>query len=60
MKKINICYLQSGGPTAVINSSLLGVILESFKHEEIGKVYGSVYGVEGLMKDNFLLVSVSF
>lgn len=51
MEKKALAYFQSGGPTAVINSSLYGVIAEAFKHEEIGGVYGSIHGVEGLIDD---------
>lgn len=48
----NILVGQSGGPTAVINSSLCGVITEAKKHNEIDKVYGMVNGIEGFLKDN--------
>src|SRR5690349_13049315 len=41
---------QSGGPTAVINSSLLGVIEAALEHPEISDVYGAVDGVEGLLE----------
>ncbi len=41
---------QSGGPTAVINASLAGVIEEAKKHSEITGIYGAVNGVEGLLK----------
>ena len=44
---------QSGGPTSVINASLVGVIKEAFKHENIEKVYGSFYGIEGILEENF-------
>lgn len=48
----NILVGQSGGPTAVINSSLCGVIAEAKKHNEIDKIYGMVNGIEGFLKDN--------
>ena len=48
----SLVYFQSGGPTAVINCSLYGVIAEAFKSNEIGGVYGSIHGVEGLIEDN--------
>jgi 6-phosphofructokinase 1 len=41
---------QSGGPTAAINSSLLGVIEASLERPEISHVYGAVDGVEGLLE----------
>lgn len=41
---------QSGGPTAVINGSLYGVIKEGLKnHEQIGTVYGMINGIEGFL-----------
>ena len=54
-KKKNLIVGQSGGPTAVINSSLYGVVKESLSHkDEIEKVYGMVHGIEGFLKDSFL------
>ncbi|MBR3266543.1 MAG: 6-phosphofructokinase, partial [Bacilli bacterium] len=55
MSKMRIVYFQSGGPTAVINSSLCGVVREAKKHpNEIEALYGSLYGVEGLIDDNLV------
>ncbi len=55
MAKKNLIVGQSGGPTAVINSSLYGVIREGLAHpEEIGRVYGMVNGIEGFLKGAFL------
>lgn len=46
----NILVGQSGGPTAVINSSLYGVIEEGLRNKEkIGTVYGMVHGIEGFL-----------
>jgi len=56
----NILIGQSGGPTAVINASLVGVISESKKHNEINKIYGMVNGIEGFLKGKFIdLTSIS-
>ena len=41
---------QSGGPTAAINSSLLGVIDAALASSEISQVYGAIDGVEGLLE----------
>ena len=55
MSKVNVVVGQSGGPTAVINSSLYGVIKESFAHpEEIDKVYGMVNGIQGFIEDRYI------
>jgi len=45
---------QSGGPTAVINASLAGVIEEAKRHPEIGDIYGAVNGVEGLLREEMV------
>ena len=48
----NMVYIQSGGPTSVINSSLYGAYKEAIRHpEEIGHIYGSINGIEGLIED---------
>lgn len=51
----NMVYIQSGGPTSVINSSLYGAIREAQKHHDvIGHIYGSIHGVEGLIYDELI------
>jgi len=51
----NMVYIQSGGPTSVINSSLYGAIKEAQKHPDlIGHIYGSRMGVEGLIDDDLI------
>lgn len=44
---------QSGGPTAVINSSVAGVYKRA-KEVGIEKVYGMVYGIEGFLHENII------
>lgn len=57
MKK-NILVGQSGGPTAVINASLYGVVTEGMNHlDEIEHVYGMVNGMEGFLKDDYMNLS---
>ena len=46
---MNIIIGQSGGPTAVINSSLVGVAQAALKHGA-DKVYGMIYGIEGFLE----------
>lgn len=46
----NCLVAQSGGPTAVINSTLLGVVKTALESEKIDSVYGSIYGIEGFLK----------
>ncbi len=45
---------QGGGPTAVINQSLVGVVLEARKFPEISRIYGARHGVSGILKEDFL------
>jgi ATP-dependent phosphofructokinase / diphosphate-dependent phosphofructokinase len=45
---------QGGGPTAVINQSLVGVVLEARKFSEITRVYGARHGVRGILQEDFL------
>ena len=55
MAKKNLIVGQSGGPTAVINSSLYGVVSEGLAHaDEIGHVYGMVNGIEGFLAGHVL------
>lgn len=45
---------QSGGPTQVINQTLVGIIKEARKHKEIKTLYGAVHGVAGILADNLI------
>jgi len=45
---------QGGGPTAVINQSLVGVVREARRFPEITKVYGARHGVRGILNEDFL------
>ena len=54
----NMVYIQSGGPTSVINTSLYGAIREAQKHpDKINRIYGSLHGIEGLMVDELIDIS---
>lgn len=52
----NIIVGQSGGPTAVINSSVAGVYKKA-KELGVEKVYGMVHGIEGFLDENFIDLS---
>ena len=47
-------FAQSGGPTAVINSSICGAIEEARKHKEIVAMYGSIHGILGVLHENMI------
>ncbi len=52
--KGNLIVGQSGGCTAAINSSLVGIVEEAMQHPEIENIYGMLHGVEGLLAENFI------
>lgn len=52
--KGKVVIAQGGGPTAVINQSLVGAALESRKFPQISKVYGAIGGVNGIINERFL------
>ena len=59
MKK-NIIAGQSGGPTAVINASLYGVIEEGLSRAgEVGTIYGMINGIEGFLSGHFMDLSAA-
>jgi 6-phosphofructokinase len=49
-----ILVAQGGGPTAVINQSLVGVALEARRFPEITHVYGAVHGVRGIINEDLV------
>jgi 6-phosphofructokinase 1 len=49
-----VLVAQGGGPTAVINQSLVGTVLESRKFPQVTRVYGALHGVKGIINEDFL------
>ncbi len=49
-----VLIAQGGGPTAVINQSLVGTILESRGQPTVDRVYGARHGVRGIVNEDFL------
>jgi len=49
-----VVVAQGGGPTAVINQSLVGAVLESRKFAQVTSVYGAINGVKGIINEDFL------
>jgi ATP-dependent phosphofructokinase / diphosphate-dependent phosphofructokinase len=49
-----ILVAQGGGPTAVINQSLAGVVLEARKFADVSRVYGAHHGVRGIVNEDLL------
>ena len=49
-----VLVAQGGGPTAVINQSMVGAVLESRKFRNVDLVYGAHHGVRGIINEEFL------
>ncbi|WP_400769594.1 6-phosphofructokinase [Methylosinus sporium] len=57
MSKIDfskVLIAQGGGPTAVINQSLVGAVLESRKFRAVDRIYGAYHGVRGIVNEDFV------
>lgn len=54
MRSGKILVAQGGGPTAVINQSLVGVVLEARRFRDVNLVYGACHGVRGIVDEDFL------
>ncbi|MCA8922942.1 MAG: 6-phosphofructokinase [Planctomycetes bacterium] len=59
MRKLKgkLLVAQGGGPTAVINQSMVGIALEARHFDQVDRVYGAVHGVEGIVNEDFLDLS---
>ena len=54
MSNGKILIAQGGGPTAVINQSLAGVVLEARRHSSVQRVYGARHGVRGIVDEDLV------
>ena len=54
MMSSKVLVAQGGGPTAVINQSMAGVVLEARKFKNVDLVYGAYHGVSGIINEDFL------
>jgi len=50
----NLLVAQSGGPTAVINASVAGVIQEAGRHGCIEEIYGGLNGIFGILNETLI------
>src|SRR5438876_10789495 len=50
----NLLVAQSGGPTAVINASVAGVIQEAGRYECIEEIYGGLNGILGILDEDLI------
>jgi 6-phosphofructokinase len=54
MTPVRILIAQGGGPTAVINQSLVGAVLEARRYPLVERIYGARHGVRGVINEDFL------
>jgi 6-phosphofructokinase 1 len=54
MSSGKILVAQGGGPTAVINQSLVGVALEARRFSKVAHIYGARHGVRGIVDEDFM------
>ncbi len=54
MNHRKILVAQGGGPTAVINQSMVGVTLEARRFRDVEHVYGALHGVRGILNEDFV------
>lgn len=50
----NLLVFQSGGVTAVINASMVGVVREGMAHDAVGEIIGARAGIRGLLDGDLL------
>ncbi|MEY2593981.1 MAG: Pyrophosphate--fructose 6-phosphate 1-phosphotransferase [Pseudomonadota bacterium] len=54
MSQIKVLIAQGGGPTAVINQSLVGAVLAARAFPQVQAVYGARHGVRGVLQEDFI------
>ena len=53
-KKMNVVIAQSGGPSMVINQSLVSAVIEARKSAKAGKILGARHGILGILEDDYV------
>ncbi|MEI8242349.1 MAG: 6-phosphofructokinase [bacterium] len=54
MKRGNMLIAQSGGPSMVINQSLVGAVLAAMESPAVGRIYGARHGIKGILDGTFI------
>ena len=54
MKKMNMVVAQSGGPSMVINQSLVGAVIEARRSPRIGRILGARHGLLGILGGDYV------
>ena len=50
----NLLIAQSGGPTSAINATVAGIVEKAFVSNKVDKIYGAIYGIKGVIDENFV------
>ncbi len=50
----NMLIAQSGGPSMVINQSLVGAVLAAKESAKIENIYGALHGIQGIFDERFI------
>jgi len=53
-KKLNMVIAQSGGPSMVINQSLVGAVMTARKSYQVGEILGACHGIDGILSETFI------
>jgi 6-phosphofructokinase len=53
MMEGKVLVAQGGGPTAVINQSVVGAVISARKYPQVTRVYGAAHGVRGIIDEDF-------
>jgi 6-phosphofructokinase 1 len=54
MKKMNMVIAQSGGPSMVINESLVGAVMAALGNPGVGRILGARHGILGILGDDYV------
>ncbi len=50
----NMVIAQSGGPSMVINQSLVGAVLAARASDRVNRIYGALNGIAGILEERFV------
>ncbi|MEG1292516.1 MAG: 6-phosphofructokinase, partial [Lachnospiraceae bacterium] len=50
----NLLVAQSGGPTAAINATVVGVLLNAYSSNQVDEVFGAINGIQGVLDEHFV------
>jgi len=57
VNKENLLIVQCGGPTPVLNATLASILEEAYRHSKIGRIFGAMSGVTGVINGDVIDLS---